>query len=134
MCGSLTQRDLHTFFVSSHLVSLTTYLHIIHHVGRALFGWWRSFSLSAQKEARAENTNDENNAREEEGRKTNGRNPGVERVERLVRLNVEKHLMRKMNAMTTTSPMTRLRAERETLVLVVLGRRRQCSEKKWKSV
>ena len=38
-------------------------------------------------------------------RKTlNGRNPGVERVERLVRLNVEKHLMRKMNAMTTTSP------------------------------
>lgn len=65
MCGSLTQRDLHTFFVSSHLVSLTTYLHIIHHVGRALFGWWRSFSLRA-KEARAENTNDENNAREEE--------------------------------------------------------------------
>ena len=64
MCGSLTQRDLHTFFVSSHLVSLTTYLHIIHHVGRALFGW-RSFSLRA-KEARAENTNDENNAREEE--------------------------------------------------------------------
>ena len=61
MCGSLTQRDLHTFFVSSHLVSLTTYLHIIHHVGRALFGW-RSFSLRA-KEARAENTN---NAREEE--------------------------------------------------------------------
>ena len=78
MCGSLTQRDLHTFFVS-HLVSLTTQkltrrykrrrstsnLHIIHHVGRALFGWWRSFSLRA-KEARAENTNDENNAREEE--------------------------------------------------------------------
>ncbi len=76
MCGSLTQRDLHTFFVSSHLVSLTTYLHIIHHVGRALFGWWRSFSLRA-KEARAENTtttldddekNDENNAREKSGR------------------------------------------------------------------
>ena len=37
--------------------------------------------------------------------------------------------MRKMNAMTTTIPTTRLRAERETLVLVVLGRRRQCSEK-----
>ena len=78
MCGSLTQRDLHTFFVSSHLVSLTTYLHIIHHVGRALFGWWRSFSLRA-KEARAENTNDENNAREEEEeedeRETSGRAP-----------------------------------------------------------
>ena len=62
MCGSL-KRDLHTFFVSS--LSDHSNLHIIHHVGRALFGWWRSFSLRA-KEARAENTNDENNAREEE--------------------------------------------------------------------
>ena len=61
MCGSL-KRDLHTFFVSS--LSDHSNLHIIHHVGRALFGW-RSFSLRA-KEARAENTNDENNAREEE--------------------------------------------------------------------
>ena len=44
-------------------------------------------------------------------RKTNGRNPG-ERVERLVR-DVEKHLMRKMNAMTTTSPDASSRGKRD---------------------
>ena len=99
--GSLTQRDLHTFFVSSPCVS--DHISSYHTSCRPCAVWVAAFFFLSARKKREPKTQTTRTTPGRRRRKTNGRNPGVERVERLVRLNVES-TDEEDNAMTTTSP------------------------------